>query len=350
MKELTSKFSPFLKVLVIPYIIIMFILVYPINFYLHNPGGLSEVTSLIEVDYNQDKEIEGTISSTFIMSIKRPTFFQFMAGTFSPYATINVLTGSNLNYTNQEIAQISYLDKETSVNAAVIVAYQKAAEINSEIEINYISKVMVYGKAEYLDHYDEIEFGDEFISFVGDGDVVYTDVDDIATYTVLSDSYNFTYKNVDGEEYTLTLSKDEEYDKFGITLKTYYIVNKETTFPVYTENNSNIGGPSGGLLQTLSVYNILVEEDLTHGLKIAGTGTINYDGSVGYIGGVEQKIITAYLNKVDLFFMPSLDEDYYYDNYQEALRVCEEYGIDPVDWLIPVDTFQAAVNYLEGLS
>ncbi len=350
MKELNSKFAPFLKVLILPYILIMFILVYPIDFYLHNPGGLSEVTSLIEVDYNQDKEIEGTISSTFIMSIKRPTFFQFMAGTFSPYASINVLTGTNLTYTNQEIAQISYLDKETSVNAAVIVAYLKAAEINSEIEINYISKVMVYGKAEYLDHYDEIEFGDEFISFIGDGNVVYTSLADIATYSVLSNSYDFTFKNADNEEYTLTLSKDEDYNKFGITLKTYYIVDKEITYPVFTENNSNIGGPSGGLLQTLSVYNILVDEDLTHGLKIAGTGTINYDGTVGYIGGVEQKIITAYLNKVDLFFMPSLNENFYNDNYEEALRVCEEYGIDPTDWLIPVGTFQAAVDYLEGLS
>jgi len=84
-------------------------------------------------------------------------------------------------------------------------------------------------------------------------------------------------------------------------------------------------------------------------LKIAGTGTIGYDGSVGYIGGVKQKIATAYLNKVDVFFIPNLDDDYTYDNYQEALKACEELGIDPSGWLVPVSSFQDALDYLNGL-
>ena len=71
---------------------------------------------------------------------------------------------------------------------------------------------------------------------------------------------------------------------------------------------------------------MLVDEDLTKGLMIAGTGTINYDGSAGYIGATEQKILTAYLNHVDLFFVVNLDDEYYYDNYQEALRACEEHN------------------------
>lgn len=350
MKELFKHYKNYIYVLVVPYLIIMFLLVYPINFTLQSPGGLTEVENLIEVDYNNDKEINGTISTTYIMSIKRPTYFQFMLGTFTNYSTISVLSGSNLTYTNEEIAQISYLDKEISVDSSVIVAYQKAAETNTDIVINFVSKIMVYGKAEYLDHYDEIAFGDQFVKLIGDNGYEVTDIEEIATYTVLTDHYDWVFINEDGDEYTVNLGIDEEYEKFGITLKTYYIVDKETTYPNYTESNSNIGGPSGGLLQTLSIYNMLVDEDLTNGLKIAGTGTISYDGAVGYIGGVEQKIITAYLNKVDLFFMPSLDEDYYYDNYQEALRVCEEYGIDPEGWIIPVATFSDALEYLEGLS
>jgi len=350
MKELFNYYKNYIFVLIIPYLIIMFLLVYPINFSLQSPGGLTEVENLIEVDYNNDKEITGTISTTYIMSIKRPTYFQFMLGTFTNYSTISVLSGSNLTYTNQEIAQISYLDKEISVDAAVIVAFQKAAESNNDIIIDYESKIMVYGKAEYLDSYADIDFGDEFVKLIGDNDYEVTDISEIATYTVLNESYDWTFINELGDEYTVSLSKDAEYDKFGITLKTYYIVDKETTYPTYSEGSSNIGGPSGGLLQTLSIYNMLVDNDLTNGLKIAGTGTITYDGSVGYIGGVEQKIITAYLNNVDLFFMPSLDEGYYYDNYQEALRVCEEYGINPTGWLIPVSTFTEALDYLEGLN
>jgi len=349
MKELTEHYRKILLVLVIPYLFFMFLLVYPIQFYLHSPGGLTEVENLIEIDYNTEKVTEGTISTTYIVSIKRPTYFQFLLGTFSPYTSMNVLSGSSATYTNEEIAKISYLDKATSVDASIIVAYMKAAETNPEIVIDYVVKIMVYGKAEYLDHYDEIDFGDEFVQMIGDDGEIVTDVDEIAANTVDGTEYEWTFINSDGEQYTLTLEKDPEYDKFGVTLKTYYIVNQDTTFPRFTIANTNIGGPSGGLLQTLSVYNMLIDEDLTHGLKIAGTGTIAYDGSVGYIGGVEQKVITAYLNKVDLFFMASLDEDYYYDNYQEALRVCAEYGLNPEGWIIPVTSFNDVISYLEEL-
>lgn len=350
MKELFKHYKPYIKVLVIPYIFLMFLLVYPINFYLNSPGGLTEVKSLIEVDYNLDKEVEGTISSTYIVSIKKPTFFQFMLGTFTDYSTSYEIPESQSHYTPSETAEISYLDKEISVDAAIIVAYLKAKETNPDIQIDYLQKTMVFGKAAYLDYYDDIAFGDEFVQVVGDQGYIVTDSNELADYTLLSDSYDFTFINEDGETYTLTLSKDAEYGKFGITLKKYYIVDQTTVFPTYKENNSNIGGPSGGLLQTLAIYNVLIDEDLTKGLKIAGTGTINYDGSVGYIGGVEQKIITAYLNKVDVFFIPSVDETYYYDNYQEALRVCESYGLDPTGWLIPVASFDEALTYLKGLN
>ncbi len=348
MKELFKHYKNYIFVLLIPYLVLMFLLVTPIDFQVYSPGGLSEVESLIEVDYNEDKQITGTISSTYIMSIKRPTYFQFILGTFSDYSKISVLSTYYQDYTNEEINQISYLDKAVSVDSAIIVAYEAAKLDNPDIVINYDIKIMVYGKATYLDFYDDIAFGDEFVQLVGDDDYIVTDLSDFSTYTQDADSYEFTFKNEAGETYTRILSKDEEENKFGITLKTYYLVDQDSIYPTYTETDSNIGGPSGGLLQTLSVYNQLVDEDLTKGLKIAGTGTINYDGSVGYIGGVEQKVLTAYLNNVDVFFMPSLDEDYYYDNYQEALRVCEEYGIEPDGFIVPVATFQDALDYLEA--
>ncbi len=349
MNELLRYYKKIILALILPIVAFAFLLIARIPFAVYAPGGISEVEDLIEINYNEDKEITGTISTTYIMSIQRPTYFQFILGTFSPYSSITVLSSGYANYTNEEISQISYLDHVTSIDASIIIAYQKAAETNSNIHIDYDVKILVFGKAVYLDHYDEISFGDEFIQMVGDGDTIVTTIDDISTYTTLSDAYDFTFYNSEKGQYTVTLSKDEEYDKFGITLKTYYLVDDSTIYPTYTENSSNIGGPSGGLLQTLAIYNHLIDEDLTKGLKIAGTGTIQYDGSVGYIGGVEQKVITAYLNKVDLFFMPSLDPDYASDNYQVALQVCEEYGIEAEGWLIPVSTFDEAVAYLEGL-
>jgi PDZ domain-containing protein len=164
--------------------------------------------------------------------------------------------------------------------------------------------------------------------------------------TVESDTYSFTFLNADDQEYTVDMTRSVETGLFGITFKMYYLVNEEATYPVFTQMPSVIGGPSGGLLSTLHIYNLLAEEDITHGLKIAGTGTINYDGTVGYIGGVRQKIITAYLNGVDVFFIPHLKEEYT-DNYIEAKRVCEELKIlDYESWLVPVATLEDALGYL----
>ena len=55
----------------------------------------------------------------------------------------------------------------------------------------------------------------------------------------------------------------------------------------------NTGGPSGGLIFTLGLVDLLTAEDLIQGRNIAGTGTIGSDGTVGPIGGVTEKIIGA---------------------------------------------------------
>ena len=63
--------------------------------------------------------------------------------------------------------------------------------------------------------------------------------------------------------------------------------------PEVTVQTDEIGGPSAGFMFSLEIYNQLTKEDLTKGYKIAGTGTISPDGTVGRIGGIEQKIVAA---------------------------------------------------------
>jgi PDZ domain-containing protein len=351
---------------------LMFLLLYPIDYYIDAPGGLAEVSRTIEVNYNQDKEINGSFSTTYIMAINRPSFFQFIVAYFSKYTESGELTGSYLDYTNDEINEISYLDKATSIDAAIIVAYEAASAINPDIHIAYEIKTLVFGKSIYLSYYDSISFGDEFLSILGDeGHIVYPNNNQadpeyvlaadlnadgicstselIAYYCQDTDTYLYSFRNEKGETYTVELTKNPENGRFGITFKTYYLVNDEETTPAYTEMNSKIGGPSGGLLSTLHIYNMLAAEDITHGRKIAGTGTILYDGSVGYIGGVKQKVATAYLNHVDVFFMPHL-ADSAGDNYVAAVAVCEELGIENYEeWLIPVASLSDALAYLATL-
>ncbi len=55
----------------------------------------------------------------------------------------------------------------------------------------------------------------------------------------------------------------------------------------------NTGGPSGGLIFSLGLVELLTQEDLLRGRKISGSGTIAADGTIGAIGGIAEKVIAA---------------------------------------------------------
>ncbi len=107
-------------------------------------------------------------------------------------------------------------------------------------------------------------------------------------------------------------------------------------FPVSITPNKISGGPSAGLMFTLTVYNSLIAEDLTGGRKIAGTGTINLDGSVGPIGGVKQKVFAAEAVGATYFLCPV-------DNYKDAVSVARNIRV------VEVATVEQAVDFLRSL-
>jgi PDZ domain-containing protein len=68
---------------------------------------------------------------------------------------------------------------------------------------------------------------------------------------------------------------------------------------------NNIGGPSAGLMFTLSIIDKLTPEDLTGGRRIAGTGEIDLEGGVGPVGGVAEKLVAVHRLGVTTFFIPA---------------------------------------------
>jgi PDZ domain-containing protein len=76
---------------------------------------------------------------------------------------------------------------------------------------------------------------------------------------------------------------------------------------------NDVGGPSAGLMFALGIYDRLTEGDLTGDHVIAGTGTIDDDGSVGPIGGIQQKLIAARAHGATYFLTPA-------GNYDEARK------------------------------
>lgn len=69
--------------------------------------------------------------------------------------------------------------------------------------------------------------------------------------------------------------------------------------------DGNIGGPSAGLMYTLTLIDMLSEEDFTKGHVIAGTGTMSEDEQVGSIGGIRQKVVAATEAGAEYMFVPS---------------------------------------------
>jgi PDZ domain-containing protein len=97
-----------------------------------------------------------------------------------------------------------------------------------------------------------------------------------------------------------------------------------------------IGGPSAGLAFALDVLAEL-KSGVLHGHRVAATGEIFPDGSVGPIGGIKQKTIGAREAGVDVFLVPAGD------NAREAKKDADGLRI------VPVKNFPQALHALATL-
>jgi PDZ domain-containing secreted protein/Zn-dependent protease/CBS domain-containing protein len=70
-----------------------------------------------------------------------------------------------------------------------------------------------------------------------------------------------------------------------------------------------IGGPSAGLIYALAITDLLDEQDYADGRKIAATGTMDIDGSVGAVGGVSPKAVSVEDAGADIFLVPDREVD-----------------------------------------
>jgi Lon-like protease len=99
----------------------------------------------------------------------------------------------------------------------------------------------------------------------------------------------------------------------------------------------DVGGPSAGLMFSLGIVDKLTPDDLTGGIDIAGTGTIDNDGKVGAIGGIAQKMRGAKRDGATVFLAPA-------DNCAEAVANAVP-GLE----LVKVATLDDALHALSTL-
>ncbi|MDY6048973.1 MAG: S16 family serine protease [Corynebacterium sp.] len=102
---------------------------------------------------------------------------------------------------------------------------------------------------------------------------------------------------------------------------------------------ADVGGPSAGLMFSLGVVDKLDPRQITGGKKVAGTGTIAPDGTVGPIGGGKYKIIAAADAGAEVFLAPRA-------NCAEIVASARTHHIDMP--IIAVDTLAGAVDQLSS--
>ena len=137
----------------------------------------------------------------------------------------------------------------------------------------------------------------------------------------------------------VTLTTVSTTDPDGTVRPIIGVQTKERTdYPFkVTISLGDIGGPSAGLMFALGIVDKLEPGSLTDGRFIAGTGTIEDDGTVGPIGGIQQKLIGARRKGATVFLVPA-------DNCADALSSPPK-GLK----LIKVSSLKGAIGELHKL-
>ena len=319
--------------LLIPYILICYVCFYKTDKQALMPGGISNVNSLIEID--TDYEEKGSFNSVYVLTYPNTSILQnWILNISNDSESSDYSAYSHL--TNKEERLMGVISHDSSVMYSLIYAYEEASKVEKKVNLDYrMNGVMVYYRSKD--------------SLFRVGDLIYK-VNECDIRTDLKgfiDAYNNTkngdliYVMRDNKEHCITYEEFSE-DNWYIFYK-YYDINYETSFPKININEATSGGPSAGLLQTLSIFNRLTQNDYSLGKKIAGTGTIDVNGTVGAIGGIKQKVITCSNNDVDIFFCPKSNEEegkQAYNSLSSSKRKKMQFVI--------VEKFSDATDYLRN--
>lgn len=230
------------------------------------------------------------------------------------------------NRTTDEVRAESVAMMEQSQQEAIAAAL---TELGYEIpRAVYISQVTADGPSSQI-----LEAGD-FVSEV-DGAEIQT-IEQLRNQIQLAagDPVAITVeRNGQLEEFEVTPEFDGENYLAGILVGYTY------QFPIEVQLQlADVGGPSGGLMFALGIYDQLTEGSLAEQNHVVGTGTINAAGAVGPIGGVEFKMLAAKRDGADLFLTP--------------LANCSDViGNEPEDLLVvPVADLGQAITIIEDFS
>jgi PDZ domain-containing protein len=299
-----SRLSNTRKLLIIFFIALMPIGLITTDYYFMSPGPPYQW----EIDYgnNENYEFEGNLYQLTVRRDEANVFvylWSLVNPSYDLYPKELILPDG---VTPQELSEISIQNMRTSENVAIAVALKN---IGYEIETKG-EGVAVVGLLDDSPVKDKLKKGDLLNSINNVQIFSATEfISTLRTYSIGETVSIGLIRVVDGVSEQLfietTLIEHVEYKGEPMVGFLATTVNERFDFPFEVDiKTGNVGGPSAGLMMALNVYNNLIPQDITNSMVVAGTGTIEIDGSVGPVGGIKQKIIAAKRAGAELILVP----------------------------------------------
>lgn len=313
-------------------LIIFVVMTYQLPYYIDTGGGTIAIDDRIQIE--DETQSEGSFNMAYVSEVRATLPTYLLSYVFNTWERVKVAdTKIDPTETQQDVEIRDHLYLDTANQTAIQIAYQKAGKkfeiTDQKTRIAYIAQGAI----------TDLQVGDTILSIDG------VDVSNFDSLTAIINTKNvgdvLSLQVLRGEDTvtaTATIQGSENNKLIGISLMQKY--EYETDPDITLSFLASESGPSGGLLLSLAIYDKLIDEDLTKGYKIVGTGTISEDGTVGAIGGVTYKLRGAVNSNADLFIVPAGE------NYDDAMALKEEKGYD-ID-IIGVHTFDEAVSALRN--
>jgi PDZ domain-containing protein len=326
MLKLLKHYQKLIIVLIFPYLYLMMVLVVPTSYSVTAPGNLTPVEQFIQIE---GVDPVGDFNTIYVYSYDPITAFQYFMLFNNQTMDVYLTTDREKDMSLSDEYQAGQLSKLVSMKTSLIIAYELAMAKDPSITIDYAYRgLYVYMRPSRM---SDLKIGDEVVSIDGESYTEHTH--DTFMGLTTRDQYTLTVKRTAGDQVTYhTIDYVRQEGELSVRfLRNDEILSAQPQFQLPGKNNV-VGGPSGGMMQTLSLYASLMKLNI-EGVKIAGTGTIQMGGTIGPIGGIRQKIYTANYQKVDIFFIPAV--------HQQAIS-----GIEFNFELVVVATIEEAVNWL----
>ena len=311
---------------IISCLILIFLFNYHLPYYINMTGGTIKVNDRIECKKCSD--INGSLNMLYVTEYEA-TVPTYLLSLVIPNWDLERISEQQIsNETPEDIYNRNRLMLENSVDNAIYVAYTNS---NKEIKVKSKKNIVIATTKN-----NGLNIGDEVLKINGKEIENIEEIRNIIQNSAVNKKLLFkVLRNDKEEDIQVKVIKQNSKKMIGAVITTDY--DYELDPKIKLKFRSSESGSSGGMMLALSIYTKINDQDIIKGRKIAGTGTIDYEGNVGKIDGIKYKIMGAHKDKMDIVLVPK-------ENYKEAISVAEKnhYKLK----IVKVETFKDVIDYL----